>query len=121
MTYRELLELRMEINKQLEPVINAIADYEGGVFDTLQKGGEVAGFKLKKGRKSRKVVDESKLVQRLLGKGVSKADIYDVKIKGVSALDKLINAEFDKDEAKEVYGRFIEETEGKPSLQYTGE
>lgn len=119
-SYVELLQLRLELNQQLEPVQAALAVHEGKAFETLKAGGSVPGFKLKKGRKTRKLIDTDKLVQRLLAKEVSKADIYDIKIKGVPAIDKLIKDTFEGDEATQVYDRFVTETLGKPSIEYTG-
>lgn len=121
MSYQELLQLRLELNQQLEPVNAAINAHHAKVLKQLKTGTKVQGFKLKKGRKTRKLVDESKLVQRLLAQNVTKKDIYDVKIKGVPAIEKLIKATFNKEEADLVYKRFVTETAGEPSLEYTGE
>ena len=119
--YKALLEQRLALQKQLEPIQAEIAKIESEALQELQEGKPVQGFTLKKGRKTRKVKDEAILVQSVTELGIPRSALYDAKLKGVPALDKLLKETFTKEVASALYSKCIEETIGKPTLEYTGE
>lgn len=118
--YEGLLKMRYDMNQKLQTVADEIAKREVPIKAALDSGQEVAGFKLKKGRKSRKVKDPKALAKMLEGAGILRTSIYDVKMKGVPDLEKLIRAQFDDEDAEEIYEKHIIETVGKSTLEYVG-
>ena len=119
--YKSLLEQRLALTKELEPIQAKIAEIESDALQELVEGKPVQGFKLKKGRKTRKVLDEKSLVQAVSDLGMTRSSLYDAKLKGVPALEKLFKQTFTKEVAESLYNENIEETIGKPSIEYTGE
>lgn len=119
--YKSLLEQRLALTKELEPIQAKIAEIESSALQELVEGKPVQGFKLKKGRKTRKVLDEKSLVQAVTDLGMTRSSLYDAKLKGVPALEKLFKQTFTKEVAESLYNENIEETVGKPSIEYTGE
>lgn len=118
--YKSLLEQRLALTKELEPIQAKIAEIESDALQELVEGKPVQGFKLKKGRKTRKVLDEKSLVQAVSDLGMTRSSLYDAKLKGVPALEKLFKQTFTKEVAESLYNENIEETIGKPSIEYTG-
>lgn len=119
--YKELLEQRLRLQQQLEPIHAAIALLEQEALESLSAGKPVQGFQLKNGRKSRKVKDEQALVKAVNDLGMTRSSLYDAKLKGVPALEKLFAQTFTKEVSEALYVENIEVTEGKPSIEYTGE
>ncbi|WAI96143.1 protein of unknown function DUF2800 [Vibrio phage vB_VhaP_PG11] len=113
MTYEQLLEVRLEVNQ-------LIADIERKAYDTISTGEPVKGFRLKEGRKQRKVKNEGLLVQALRGKGIANGDIYDAKLKGVPALEKMFAKRFSESDAAILMAQHIETTLTDPKLEYVG-
>lgn len=118
--YEGLLKIRYDMNQKLQAVAVEIAKREVSIKAVLDSGQKVAGFKLKMGRKSRKVNDPKALAKELEEAGILRTSIYDVKMKGVPDLEKLIRAQFDAEDAEEIYENHITETVGKSTLEYVG-
>ena len=112
LTRGELYELRLAVQ-------NNIDQFEGAALSSLKLGIPVQGYDLKKGRKSRKITDEKALVAELTKEGIPFGDLYDSKLKGIPALEKLTSNR--KDSSVFILDGYIEVTEGKPTLVYTGE
>ena len=89
-----------------------IKDMETEVFEALQTGEEIKGWKLVRGRSLRKYTDDSKVIERLRESNRLEEDIFDTKLKSVSALEKAIG----KKEVAELIGDLIEKPEGAPTL-----
>lgn len=118
--YENLLEMRLELNQSIELINAELTNRNVPIMEKLVAGHKVTGFKLKKGRKTRKVKDESLLVQAVTDLGMTRSSLYDAKLKGVPALEKLFKETFTKEVSASLYEDCIEETEGKPSLEYVG-
>lgn len=101
----ELYALRLEVQ-------NYIDQFENAAFNSLKLGIPVTDYELKKGRKSRKIDNEQALVADLTAIGIPFGDLYDSKLKGIPALEKL-NTGMN-------LAKHIITTEGKPSLVFTG-
>ncbi|CAL9957936.1 hypothetical protein VPHD292_0035 [Vibrio phage D292] len=121
MTYEEVLQVRFQLNQKLQAVADELAKREAPIKKSLEAGEKVPGFKLKKGRKSRSIVDDKALARELEAAGILRSSIYSVKLKGVPDLEKLIRAQFDEEDADKMYAKHIKETLGKPTLEYVGE
>lgn len=113
-SYSELIQLRAALEHE-------IAKQETAVVEKLNQGEQVPGFRFKEGRMSRKVTNEGLLVQTLREKGIENSDMYDAKLIGVPALEKLVNAKLTEKEAEQLLKRHIDMTYGAPKLEYTGE
>lgn len=107
LTLQELYTLRVELNNKIEAI-------ETKAFEDLSQGKEVAGFALKQGRKSRKWINENLLTDMLMDRGLNSNQIYDIKLKGIPAIEKLTKG------SDISLDNFIEVTEGKQSLVYIG-
>lgn len=112
MNIAELYAERLRINSLIEA-------HEKQAFADLSDDKEVIGYKLKRGNKSRKLVEPEKLVSTLLVQGYTNKDLYDVKMKGIPAIEKLLKEGVQDN--TELLKSHIQVTEGKLSLVYTGE
>lgn len=108
LSLKEAYGLRVAIN-------NMIEKHERDAMNTLMKGNAHPDFALKAGNKKRSWNDSDKMVQLLRDSGYISADIYDAKIKGIPAIEKLI-----KDTEVDIEP-FIEVSRNKSTLVYTGE
>jgi hypothetical protein len=113
-SYSELIQLRAAIEEQ-------IAIQETAVIEKLNQGEQVPGFRFKEGRMSRKITNEGLLVQTLRDKGIANSDMYEAKLLGVPALEKLVKAKLTQADADKLIKRHIDVTYGNPKLEYTGE
>lgn len=113
-SYSELIQLRAAIEEQ-------IAIQETAVIEKLNQGEQVPGFRFKEGRMTRKVTNEGLLVQTLRDKGIANSDMYEAKLIGVPALEKLVKAKLTQADADKLMKRHIDVTYGNPKLEYTGE
>lgn len=84
---------------------------EQSIFDRLQNGEEVEGFKLVNGRSSRKWVEDEKLVASTLKQFISEDEIYKKSIVTPAQAEKLIG----KKNASEIESLIIK-SEGAPTL-----
>lgn len=112
--YTDLLAERMRLNAELEEVQKKITLMEKRAKLELDLGKPVKGFKLKVGRKSRTIINPEELAKALKSVGFTDKDIYDTKMKGVPALEKLVkDTEFDMD-------KHIRTSYGASSMVFTG-
>jgi hypothetical protein len=111
----ELYALRLEVQ-------NYIDQFENAAFNSLKLGIPVKDYELKKGRKSRKIDNEQVLVAELTAAGIPFGELYDSKLKGIPALEKLTEAATQAvgRPIRALLGQHILTTEGKPSLVFTG-
>lgn len=87
----------------------AVQDY---ALDELLAGREVPGYKAVEGRSVRKIVDEDGLAAALIADGTPEAMLYERKLYGITALEKLVG----KKQFSELSKGFVEKPEGKPTL-----
>jgi hypothetical protein len=105
-------EIREVFDKgdQIVSWINAVNAY---VLDKLLKREKFEGFKLVKGRSTRKFKDVDKLTDRLKEKGFKEEDFMsEPKLLGITAIEKLVG----KKVVEAEFSDFIFKTEPKPSL-----
>lgn len=76
------------------------------------EGEKWPGFKLVEGRSVRVITDPEKAAEKLIGNGFKVDQIYDMKMKGITALEK----ELTKAKFSELLGDFILKPPGKPTL-----
>lgn len=75
-------------------------------------GDEIPGWKVVEGRSNRKITDEEAAVERLQKEGFTDTDYYNVKLKGITDLEKKVG----KSELAEILDGIIEKPVGKPAL-----
>jgi hypothetical protein len=114
----ELYALRLEVQ-------NYIDQFENAAFNSLKLGIPVTDYELKKGRKSRKIDNEQVLVAELTAAGIPFGELYDSKLKGIPALEKMADKRdaiaYDMDRPTgQLLSNHIITTRGKPSLVFTG-
>jgi len=89
--------------------INSISDY---ALEQALDGKKWPGFKVVAGRGSRKWLDSEKVKEALLAKGFKDDDLTDSKLKGITAIEKLVT----KKNFNEYVGEWVIKQEGKPTL-----
>lgn len=67
--------------------IEAVSSF---MLSAAKAGKKWTGYKLVEGRSARKWADEQKALKALLGRGFNKGDIVNVKLKGITDLEKLV-------------------------------
>ncbi len=101
-----------EILPQLDDVIAWAKDVQTFALEQALSGTKYQGYKLVEGISRRKVVDPEGVKKTLLEKGFKEDDFLDIKLKGLTALEKLVGKkEFNTDCCS-----FIEKPPGKPTL-----
>ena len=90
--------------------LKAIADW--ALVEVRDNGLNLPGYKLVEGRSNRKYLDEDKVVAALQEAGFNPDDFYEVKLKGVTAMDNLLA----KANKKDVLDGLIVKPEGAPVL-----
>lgn len=115
MTYLELLELRVEVQ-------NAVDRYENEALDKLNQGMKVPGFRLKKGRKTRKVANEATMVNAIVDKfGIERDALFVSKMVGIPAIETLIGTKgINKDKVAVFLTDHVITTFSDPTLNYVG-
>lgn len=109
--YDALLLLQDEISKTLKQTDKIITGL-------IESGSKVEGFGLVKGRKTRKITNNELLVESLTDVGLSWDQLYDTKLIGIPAIEKLLSTCIDdKSEREFLLSGLIDEVEGKPSLK----
>ena len=104
----EILNI-FEKSTQITNWVNSINAY---VMDKLLKKEEVKGYKLVKGRSTRKFNDTEKVKEILKEKYNSNDYLTEPKLLGITAIEKLVG----KKQLPELLGNYIEKTEPKPSI-----
>lgn len=115
MSIAELMELRLI-------VANRISKEEERAFEALNNGETVPGFRLKKGRKTRKVANEQALVAAMENKfSLPRDQFYARKLIGVPAIETILKTRLqDKDKVAAFLHDHIRVDFSNPSLEYVG-
>lgn len=87
-------------------------DIQEYAFDILTSGESLQGYKLVEGRSTRKIKDPIKVAEILRTEGYSDDEILDVKLKGITNLEKLLG----KKQLNSLLADEIYKPEGKPVL-----
>ena len=90
--------------------LNSVLDY--ATDEAATKGKIWPGFKLVEGRSQRKWTDEEEVVQTLIANGYSEDEMYNMKLKGISEIEKLVG----KKNFSSVLGGLVVKPQGKPTL-----
>jgi len=101
-----------QILPQLDEMKKWIANVEKKALETALEGKTIPGYVLGEGRVSRKITDELALVEKLYSLGFTEEKIYETKLLGIPALEKLLG----KKNFQENVGEFIIVEPGKPIL-----
>lgn len=82
------------------------------VYDEALRGHKWKGYKLVAGRSSRVITDEEAIRQDLLAKRYLEDEIFNIKLKGIGDLEKLVG----KKVFSAKYGQYVQSKVGKPKL-----
>ncbi len=96
--------------------IDGLVDWAGSVkaylLEQALEGKAWKGLKLVEGRANRKWLDENKVISALLSKKYDQNDIVNVKVKGISDIEKLVG----KPNFQALLGDLVIKPQGKPTL-----
>lgn len=82
------------------------------VYDEALRGHKWKGYKLVAGRSSRAITDEEAIRQDLLSKKYLEDEIFNIKLKGIGDLEKLVG----KKQFSALYGQYVKSKPGNPKL-----
>lgn len=82
------------------------------VYDEALRGRKWKGYKLVAGRSSRVITDEEAIRQDLLTKKYLEDEIFNIKLKGIGDLEKLVG----KKQFSALYGQYVKSKPGNPKL-----
>lgn len=82
------------------------------VYDEALRGHKWNGYKLVAGRSSRVITDEEAIRQDLLAKKYLEDEIFNIKLKGIGDLEKLVG----KKQFSALYGQYVKSKPGNPKL-----
>lgn len=82
------------------------------VYDEALRGRKWKGYKLVAGRSSRAITDEEAIRQDLLAKKYLEDEIFNIKLKGIGDLEKLVG----KKQFSALYGQYVRSKPGNPKL-----
>lgn len=82
------------------------------VYDEALRGHKWKGYKLVSGRSSRVITDEEAIRQDLLSKKYLEDEIFNIKLKGIGDLEKLVG----KKQFSALYGQYVRSKPGNPKL-----
>lgn len=82
------------------------------VYDEALRGHKWKGYKLVAGRSSRVITDEEAIRQDLLTKKYLEDEIFNIKLKGIGELEKLVG----KKQFSALYGQYVKSKPGNPKL-----
>lgn len=103
----------IEVYNKKEQVISWLNSVEAYMLNKLLNREDIEGFKLVKGRSTRKFSDANLVAERLISKSFKEDDIYKPKVlRGITAIEKLVG----KKEIESVLGDLIVKTEPKPTI-----
>lgn len=101
-----------KVLQQADEIIDWLKDVQDYALEAAEAGQKIPGYKLVEGRANRKVADELGLVTAAKGLGYEEALLYERKLLGVTALEKLFG--------KKLMAKFPEgiivKPQGKPAL-----
>lgn len=90
--------------------VKDVTDY--ALEEAVNKGKKWEGWKLVEGRSNRKYTDETKVAEALKGAGFDDAALYEKKLYGITAMEKIVG----RKKFNELLNELIEKPAGKPVL-----
>lgn len=103
------IEHVLRVAETVTGYVNAVKEY--ALAEAL-KGKQWEGFKVVEGRSIRKFADEQALIAACKGGGVATDELYDKKLKGVPAIEKLLG----KERFAELAAPWVAKPAGSPTL-----
>lgn len=97
---------------QVDDLIRWADSIKEYALERALEGDEIPGFKVVEGRSNRKITDEEAAVERLQNEGFTAEEIYNIKLKGITDLEKRVG----KTELATILDGIIEKPPGKPAL-----
>lgn len=82
------------------------------VYNEALRGHKWKGYKMVAGRSSRVITDEEAIRQDLLAKKYLEDEIFNIKLKGIGDLEKLVG----KEQFSALYGQYVKSKPGNPKL-----
>lgn len=101
-----------DVLRQAEELQKWVADVQAYALEQALQGEHYDGWKLVEGRSVRKYADELKVAEKLRADGWEDAMIYERKLLGLTAMEKLVG----KKKLTETLGELIVKPAGKPVL-----
>ena len=101
-----------DVLRRAEELQKWVADVQGYALDQALAGEHYDGWKLVEGRSIRKYADDVKVAEALNAAGWEDALIYERKLLGLTAMEKLVG----KNKLTETLGDLIVKPAGKPVL-----
>lgn len=101
-----------EVLRKAEQLANWVTDITDWALNEAINGKKWDGWKLVEGRSNRKYSDEVKVADTLKGAGYSEAVLYEKKLYGITAMEKLVG----KKQFTELLNELIIKPQGKPTL-----
>lgn len=101
-----------EVLRKADQLANWVTDITDYALEEALKGKKFDGWKLVEGRSNRKYSDEIKVADTLKDAGYDEAALYEKKLYGITAMEKLIG----KKKFTELLNDLIIKPEGKPTL-----
>lgn len=108
LTAGDIATILMQVD-DLKRWAEAIKEY---ALEKAMEGVEIPGFKVVEGRSNRKITDEEAAAERLRKEGYTEEEIYNIKLKGITDLEKKVG----KSELAQILDGVIEKPVGKPAL-----
>ena len=99
----------LDILDKAEAWIKDIRDY---AYQKALSGVRWDGWKLVEGRSNRTYIDETLVAEKLIDSGMLPATIYDMKLKGITAMEKILG----KKKFEEQLSSLVIKPSGKPTL-----
>lgn len=98
----------------------ALKEYDATALKRLTDGHHVVGYKLKPGRKTRKIANQAKAAEILQSYGLFSAEFVESKMLGVPALEKLLRSKgHDTEQIRNILAGFVTESESAPTTALT--
>lgn len=97
---------------ELDDIVKWANEVKQFALNEAIKGVKIKGYKLVEGRSTRKLADEDKVVDALLGEGYEDAMLYERKLKTLTGLEKLVGKKLFSD----ILGDLIIKPAGAPTL-----
>jgi hypothetical protein len=101
-----------EVLRKAEQLANWVTDITEYALAEAINGKKWDGWKLVEGRSNRKYADDIKVADKLKGAGYDEAVLFEKKLYGITAMEKLIG----KKKFTELLDSLIEKPQGKPTL-----
>lgn len=102
-----------EVLRKAEQLASWVKDISEYALDqAVNHGVRYDGWKLVEGRSNRKYADDVQVAKTLIDNGYQEEDIYDKKLFGITAMEKIVG----KKQLAEILGELIIKPDGKPTL-----